>query len=540
MKIIPAFALIISLLVLNLSAYTGEVIESYDTPSEFLTGLTFDGQYLHLADRKTDKIYKIDPADGSVVGEITAPAYWTTGLTWDGESLWAADIKGGLPLSENYDGKIYKVDPAEGTILHTVHAPGDMPRGLTWDGEYLWCSDNRLDEIIQFSPDDGTTIKSFKSPASDPRGITYDGTYLWIGDRLKDEIYMVDPGTGETLLITEAPGKFVKGLCYDGKNLWAVDDQENKLHKLKIRDGVKFRRTNERKARVRYIHQATNFGPGKIKSMDVHLAIPVNRDNQQLLGEIQYSPEYDDIVTDKWGQKTAHYRIENLKNGEKFEIEMITEAAIYDVRYYIYPDEVGTLDEIPEDIKSKYLENNEKYQIEHPTIQDAADEAVGNEENPYRIMRNIFNFLIDNMYYEMVGGWNTAPAVLERGNGSCSEYSFAYISMCRAAGLPARYAGSVVVRGDDASLDDVFHRWVEVYLPNYGWIPIDPSGGDNEWHRDQANYIGHLANRFLITTQSGGGSETMEWTYNSNESWITEPKTFVVIDNFADWEPLIK
>ena len=219
---------------------------------------------------------------------------------------------------------------------------------------------------------------------------------------------------------------------------------------------------------------------------------------------------------------------------------MITEATIYDVRYFIYPDEVGSLDEIPADIKSKFLENNEKYQIGHPTIQDAVDEAVGDEENPYRIMRNIFNYLIDNMYYEMVGGWNTAPAVLERGNGSCSEYSFVYISMCRAAGLPARYVGSVVVRGDDASLDDVFHRWVEVYLPNYGWIPIDPSGGDNKWSRDQANYIGHLQNRFLITTQSGGGSETMEWTYNSNESWVTEPKTFVVIDNFADWEPLEK
>lgn len=39
------------------------------------------------------------------------------------------------------------------------------------------------------------------------------------------------------------------------------------------------------------------------------------------------------------------------------------------------------------------------------------------------------------------------------------------IAMCGAAGLPARYVGALVVRGDDASLDYVFHRWVEVYLP---------------------------------------------------------------------------
>jgi len=97
---------------------------------------------------------------------------------------------------------------------------------------------------------------------------------------------------------------------------------------------------------------------------------------------------------------------------------------------------------------------------------------------------------------------------------------------------------TVAVRGDDASTDDVFHRWVEVYLPKFGWVPIDPSGGDNDSPRDQANYIGHLANRFLITTESGGGSETMAWTYNSNEYWKTEPKTFVVSDHFAEWEPL--
>ncbi|MFP4527335.1 MAG: transglutaminase domain-containing protein, partial [Candidatus Kapaibacterium sp.] len=91
---------------------------------------------------------------------------------------------------------------------------------------------------------------------------------------------------------------------------------------------------------------------------------------------------------------------------------------------------------------------------------------------------------------------------------------------------------------DDASYDDVFHRWAEVYLPGYGWVPMDPSGGDNEWPRDQANYIGHLSNRYLITTQSGGGSMSMEWTYNSNSSWTTEPQTYVVFDKFADWEPV--
>ncbi len=518
--------------------YTGEVIKSFDIPGGFPTGLTFDGTYIWLADYHADSLFCINPDNGKVVRGIPSPAYWPEGLAWDGKYLWNADVKGGIPLSENYQGIIYKIDPKDGTILKTIQAPSSTPRGLTWDGTYLWCVDSDADQVIQFSPDDGTTIRSFKSPASDPRGLTFDGKYLWISDRIKDEIYMVDPLTGTVIIITDAPGPFTRGLCYDGKTLWAVDYQDDKLYQLKIRDDEKFRILDSHEAKIVYYDEITNFGPGLVKTADIHLAIARDRPSQTILNPPVYEPAYTDLVTDKWGQQTAHFHFENIKPDTKVSAVMTTVAKINEIRYFIYPEKVGSLSDIPSDIKAKYLENNEKYRYDDPVIKNALKAAIGNETNPYWIFRKIFNYLIANMYYEMSGGWNTAPTVLARGNGSCSEYTFVYISMCRAAGLPARYVGSVVVRGDYASMDDVFHRWVEVYLPNYGWVPIDPSGGDQGWPRDQANYIGHLDHRFLITTESGGGSETMGWTYNSNEFWTTEPKAFVVSDHFAEWEPM--
>jgi sugar lactone lactonase YvrE len=533
-KLISVIAVLLPLIGLS---YTGEVIKSFDTPGHFPTGLTFDGKNIWLADYKTDKLYCIDTETGKIIRSIPAPAYYPEGLTWDGEALWNADIKGGIPLSENYNGVIYRIDPENGNVLKTVQSPSYSPRGLAWDGTYLWCVDDGSDEVIQFSPDDGTTIKSFRSPSSHPQGITFDGKYLWISDRVQDKIYMVDPDNGMVIIVAEAPGKYTRGLCYDGKTIWAVDYQDDKLYKLKTRDGAKFRAYNPRIATVTVTDMVTNFGPGKVLTADIHLAIPKDRPNQSILINPKYKPKSPEIVTDKWGQQTAHFHFENIAAGDNVEGEMKVKVKISEVRYFIYPEEVGSLSDIPEDIKDKYLENNEKYHYDHPVIQNAVKEAVGDETNAYLIFRKIFNYLIDNMYYEMSGGWNTAPTVLARGNGSCSEYSFVYIAMCRAAGLPARYVGSVVVRGDDASYDDVFHRWVEVYLPNIGWVPIDPSGGDQDWPGSRANYIGHLANRFLITTEGGGGSETMEWTYNSNDFYTTEPKTYVVSDRFAEWEP---
>lgn len=530
---LPAVFIIQSLF---LFAYPGEIIKSFNLPGQYSTGLTFDGKNIWVADRKTDLLYCIDPNSGSVNRTLQSPGYWPLALAWDGTALWNSDLKGGKDVSEDYDGVIYRLDPSDGHILQTLDAPSKSPVGLAFDGKYLWCIDDISDEIIQFSPLDGTTISSFRSPAPNPTGLAFDGKYLWVCDRGKDEIYMVDPYNGRVVLITNSPGPYPTGLCFDGKHLWNIDYQNDKLYQLVIMDDENFLKSKERKGKVIFTHQLKNFGPGMVTSADLHIAIPVNRDNQELLGESTFNMTPADFVTDRWGQKTAHFHFENLKAGETKTVEMITVAKTWEVRYFIFPDKVGSMDQVPKEISGKYLEDNEKFQLSHPIIRQAVSKVVGNETNPYWIMRNIFDFIIDNMYYEMTGGWNTAPTVLARGNGSCSEYTFVFISMCRAAGIPARYAGSVVVRGEDASMDDVFHRWAEVYLPGYGWIPVDPSRGDQDWPRDQAAAIGSVSGTLLITTQSGGGSETLGWTYNSNQFWTTEPKTYVNFENFADWE----
>ena len=533
------FLMVIVTMLLNtlaVSGQTGKVLKTIPTPAENATGLTFDGKNLWLTDRKTDLLYCINPDDGSIVNTLQTPAYWPAGLAWDGIYLWNADIKGGIPLSENYQGKAYKIDPITGTILQTVSTPGNNPRGLSSDGQYLWCIDDGADEIVLFNAADGTTIRSIKSPTTRPQGLTFDGDYLWVSDNVANEIYMVEPVTGTVIITFPAPGPFIRDLAYDGKTLWAVDSQTDSIYQLTIRDDKKYQLSNKKELKLTFTHLTTNFGPGEVKTLDVHIAIPRDRVNQTIIASPEYNIDYTDIVTDAWGQKTAHWYRENIPAGENFEASMTVMATTYDINYFIFPEKVGTPDQIPMDIRKSYLADNEKYNITHPVIVNAVDEALDGEKNMYWKARKLYNYIQAHMYYEMVGGWNTAPAVLARGNGSCSEYSFVYIAMCRAAGIPARYVGAVSVRSEISAYDDVFHRWVEIYLPQYGWIPVDPSGGDSDSPAHQAKYFGHLRGKYIITTQSGGGSETMEWTYNANEFITTDPKTFVVSEHIGDWD----
>jgi hypothetical protein len=153
-------------------------------------------------------------------------------------------------------------------------------------------------------------------------------------------------------------------------------------------------------------------------------------------------------------------------------------------------------------------------------------------------MRRIHRWVGERLEYELVGGWNVAPAVVERGTGSCSEYTFVFIAMCRAAGLPARYAGAVMVRGDAASTDEVFHRWPEVYLPGYGWVPADAQAGDTPSPAAAADSIGRLQPRSLITTLGGGASDLLGWSYNHNESWVAAGPVKTHVEAVGEWSPL--
>ncbi len=517
-------------------AYSGDIVKSFSTQSNYPTGLCFDGKNLWLADRGTDKIYCLNPETGALIRQIESPAYWPMGLAWDGKYLWNADYRGRTDKSEDLDGMIFKIDPKDGTILKTLQSPAKSPKGLTWDGKYLWCVDDKADKVIQFSQVDGTTIKSFKSPAKDPKGITFDGKYLWISDRGTDEIYMVDPKTGFVIIILDAPGNCIHGIAVNNKKLWTVDFEDDKIYQLKIRDSEKFVRKDKQLHKVTFNHNVTCYGPGKIKTLDVNIALPENRDNQTILGEINYNIQPNEILTDIWGQKTALFQFKDIKPGEKTEIQVTTVFESYNVRYFIYPENVGSIEDIPKDINEKYLFDDEKYQINSKVIQETIKQVIGNEKNPYWIMRNIHQYLIGHLHYLMDGAWDTAPTVITNKHGSCSEYSFVFIALCKAAGLPTRYVGSTWDRKELAYMDDVYHRWVEVYLPNYGWIPTDPTHGDRTTPRDQAYPIGLVRNSALITTQSGGGSSTMEWTYNSNENYITEPKTNINITSYADWD----
>ncbi len=496
--------------------------------------LTSDKENFYIIDKETAKIYRMSINGQKFSEYIITPGTNPVSMTTDGKFLYILD---------NDDRAIYKLNIATRETIKKLEIDVNSPLSIAYGDGFLYINDLSKKNINRISIEDGTTISSFPMPtagkgrATEEYGMTYKNGYLFITDRNTDTIYQVYPRTGDVVNIYNMPElPFMTGITFDKNDLYVSDLERKVIAKINIKKDKAPYRRNQKTEEIIYTEKYKNLGPDKINEINIAIAIPENLPNQDILS-IEFSPSGYEKKKDKWNQEFAHFTFKDIKPLKEISATMKVKANIYEIRYFIDPDLVGPLSLIPEDIRKKYLGDDIKYSISNPVIQNAVKEAIGDEKNPYWITRKIYKYVQEKMHYELSGGWNIAPTVLSRGSGSCSEYSFVYIAMCRAAGIPTRFAGSVVIRGDDTSYDEVFHRWVEVYLPNYGFIPVDPSGGDEIEPEKQAEYFGGLKNRFLITTHGAGSSEFLGWEYNSSSNYKCTGRCKVMTYKGGRWEP---
>jgi len=510
-----------------LAAAPGDAKASFAAPCKYPSGMATDGRHLYIADWREAMIHQVGLETGEPVRVWAAPTLKPSGLAW---------VAGRLYVCDDHTGGVFAVDPETGVVETMFQAPSSRAYGLAWADNVLFILTRN--KVYRVLPDDGTILGYFDVPARGCRHLTHDGRHLWVTDRTKDEFYVVEPEKGQVVTILAAPGPYPAGIAWLDGYLWNVDFQERTVRQLTVVNEPMYRLSDTRRARVEHLWSLANYGPGEVTDLVINLAVPGELPNQKLLGPVDYSTPPSSTARDRWDQPCAVFSFGGVPAGRKATLTYSVPVEVSAIRYLILPHRCGTLDDIPADIRARYTVDGSRYRITSPYIQETVARIVGDERNPYWIARRIYDFVIDRLEYEMVGGWDVPEVVLQRGSGSCSEYTFSFVALCRAAGLPARYQGSLVVRGDDASVDEAFHRWAQIYLPGYGWVPVDANHGDAQAPADQARGFGQLSNRFLITTHGGGDSEYLNWGYNAFAEYRTTGFCKIDETHFGFWEPL--
>jgi transglutaminase-like putative cysteine protease len=110
-------------------------------------------------------------------------------------------------------------------------------------------------------------------------------------------------------------------------------------------------------------------------------------------------------------------------------------------------------------------------------IRKLSKKIVGPETNPLKIARAIYRWMSDNLLYSYALEYSTIRNIsdycLTKGYGDCGQHALLFITLCRYNGIPARWqSGWYTFPGAKT-----IHDWAEIFLPPYGWIPVDPDMG---------------------------------------------------------------
>jgi len=156
------------------------------------------------------------------------------------------------------------------------------------------------------------------------------------------------------------------------------------------------------------------------------------------------------------------------------------ETLTVELNYYILS--LGTQYVIDSSLIEEYNKTSEFYKkftqpeklIEstNTDIISTAKNIVSNTTNPYEKVSKIYSFVVTHLRYVAQEEEKGAYWALKNGIGDCSEYSYLFVALCRAAGIPAKIQAGFAFHTINEILSDG-HMWAEYYIENYGWIPLD-------------------------------------------------------------------
>jgi len=111
------------------------------------------------------------------------------------------------------------------------------------------------------------------------------------------------------------------------------------------------------------------------------------------------------------------------------------------------------------------------------TIRHLASRIVGPEQNPVKRARLFYNWISHHIMYSYAPEYSTITNLTEfclsRGYGDCGMQALLFITLCRLNGIPARWQSGWRLAPGSPNI----HDWCEIYLPPWGWIPVDPYMG---------------------------------------------------------------
>ena len=225
--------------------------------------------------------------------------------------------------------------------------------------------------------------------------------------------------------------------------------------------------------------------PGE--TVKVHLPIPIEYAQVKNFRLISVLPEPKLVAAPDYPQRTVFFE-EPTREGQTFSVE------------YEYINSMTYVDPKPELVAPSqpafHTEEQHPHIVFSPYIRYLTEELTGGEKNPLIRARRIYDFITTNVMYSLVRPYftieNISAYALTSLKGDCGVQALAFITLCRCAGIPARWQAGLYSKPGSAGN----HDWAQFYIAPYGWLFADCSFGGSAWRWNATErwnfYFGNL------------------------------------------------
>lgn len=142
----------------------------------------------------------------------------------------------------------------------------------------------------------------------------------------------------------------------------------------------------------------------------------------------------------------------------------------------------------------RYTQPDRYWESDSDVVKKIANQLSDGKTTLNELIKADYDYIVNTFdySYEKVQSDNErlgAVAALNGADAVCMEYADALIAILRAQGIPAKAAigygndptgAENSIGADEASEQNIAHQWVLVWVPEYGWLSVDPTWGESK------------------------------------------------------------
>jgi len=256
----------------------------------------------------------------------------------------------------------------------------------------------------------------------------------------------------------------------------------------------------------------------ELKNLECYLRTPQSYSPFQSINRITANLNPVDEVFDGSANLLTHFKFDKdvtVKPSETFSAKITADVTMHEYSFPSIEPDMQSYNPDDEDLQ-KYTAEDLFIDTDSRLLIDAVNDTIGTEKNPETIARMLYKFVADNLYYDFPRAadrnyeFMSASEILLEGKGVCADYAILYTTLLRIAGIPARVIGGIpvmLILSEPNKEIDIGHAWVELKLPDYGWIPVDITQEEGFMKTDYfLNLATEKGTSFLYESQ------TMDWS----------------------------